>query len=133
MGEIFERALLAWPSYRRESSACRWILGIARHVIAAHWKSVARQPLRLEHVPSETQAADQPTLEDHAQKLDELERLRMALARLTDQERDLILLRYAADLPFREIAGVLSAQEGTVRVRIHRTLRRLRPLLAMEE
>jgi RNA polymerase sigma-70 factor (ECF subfamily) len=133
VGETFERALRAWPTFRREASACSWILGIARHVIAAHWKRAGRQPLRLEDVSDDARAADSPTPEEHLERLDDLEQLRSAMARLTAQERDLILLRFAVGLPFKEIAASLSTREGTVRVRIHRALRRLRSLLDMEE
>ena len=49
-----------------------------------------------------------------------------ALARLSVDDRTLVALRYGADLDSAEIARALGGTPGSVRVRLHRLLRRLR-------
>ncbi len=49
-----------------------------------------------------------------------------ALALLEPRDRELIALRYMEDLKLREVADRLDLPLGTVKVRIHRALGRLR-------
>ena len=58
------------------------------------------------------------------------ERLARAVARLSDAEREIILLRHYSELSFREIADVLGVPLGTALARAHRALGRLRQELA---
>ncbi len=55
--------------------------------------------------------------------------LARALAALDDRGRELIALRYGADLSSKEIGRILDLKPGAVDVAIHRTLGRLRGLL----
>ena len=55
--------------------------------------------------------------------------LARALAALDDRGRELIALRYGADLSSKEIGRILDLKPGAVDVAIHRTLARLRGLL----
>lgn len=52
-----------------------------------------------------------------------------ALAHLTAQERELVVLRYIDDLAHPEIARRLGIPEATVRVRLHRIRKRLGALI----
>ncbi|MET7701805.1 MULTISPECIES: SigE family RNA polymerase sigma factor [unclassified Streptomyces] len=54
--------------------------------------------------------------------------MRGALARLTDRQRTVLVLRYFEDLPEAEVARVLGCTVGTVRSTTHRSLARLRAL-----
>jgi RNA polymerase sigma-70 factor (ECF subfamily) len=56
--------------------------------------------------------------------------IRDAIENLPPEDRALALLRYAADLEQPRIAGLLGIPEGTVKVRLHRIRKRLRPELA---
>ena len=48
------------------------------------------------------------------------------LASLSEAEREIILLRFVDDLPLKEIAHLLEIPLGTVKSRLHNTLKRLR-------
>jgi RNA polymerase sigma-70 factor (ECF subfamily) len=56
-------------------------------------------------------------------------RLRDALERLGERDREVLLLRYLEGLSTRETAAVLGITEGAVKVRHLRALERLRGLL----
>jgi DNA-directed RNA polymerase specialized sigma24 family protein len=64
------------------------------------------QPLRLEALSTALPNVGGPTLEEEAQKHDDEQRLKQAIARLSAQDQDMLALRYAAALPEREIAAV---------------------------
>jgi len=59
----------------------------------------------------------------------ELERATAAIARLRTRERELIGLRVAADLSFREVATLLGISEEAAKVATRRALRKLRSKL----
>ena len=94
-----------------------WLIGIARNCVA---DLVARR----EHV------VDEPAPESATEEMEEeaMRRLSLtrAVARLDVRERELIALRYGADLTARQIAGVLGLRPNAVEVALHRALGRLR-------
>lgn len=130
--ETFEQAMRSWPTFRHESSELRWLLGIARHIITGHRRRMKTQQVSLEAAGIELQDTGESAQERMERHADE-ERIRRALSELSTQDRDLILLRYAAGVPYAQIAGFLHASEGSLRVRVHRVLGRLRVLIEREE
>ena len=59
--------------------------------------------------------------------------IRRAVLELPDDQREIVVLRYWADLGIDQIAGVLSIPVGTVGSRLSRALARLRDVLGEEE
>jgi RNA polymerase sigma factor (sigma-70 family) len=119
--EVFERALRYRKSYdpsRGEPLA--WLIGIARRCI----DDAAARP-RAE-TAEQPEVASGEALEDEA-----LQRLTVAAAvdGLDERSRDLIALRYGADLSARQIGEILGLKTNAVEVALHRTLARLRPEL----
>jgi RNA polymerase sigma factor (sigma-70 family) len=122
-GDTFERAF----RYRKSFDPSRgepigWLLGIARRSIDDFFN----RRLELVDDPSEPVAPGNLE-EDTARRL----RLAAAMGVLSERERELIALRYGADLTTPEIGKILGLQQGTVRVALHRALERLR--VALEE
>jgi RNA polymerase sigma-70 factor (ECF subfamily) len=73
-----------------------------------------------------------PAGRDPFQTFLEREALLAGLARLTPDERIVVVLRYWADLPLEAIASRLDWPLGTVKSRLHRALDRLRGVLASD-
>jgi RNA polymerase sigma factor (sigma-70 family) len=120
--ETFERALRYQKSFDpQKGEPLAWLIGIARRLIEG-------RPPTLElaiEVPDHSDAGD---LEDVT-----LRRLALsgAVSRLEPRDRDLIALRYGADLTARQIAEELDLRTNAVEVALHRALGRLRA--AIEE
>jgi len=119
--ETFERALRYRSSYDPGKAApIAWLLGIARR--CADDALAARRPTVGE--PEEMRSSEE--LEEEAvQRLD----LHAAVALLDERDRELLALRYGADLKARQIAELLGERTNTVEVGLHRALRRLRAVL----
>jgi RNA polymerase sigma factor (sigma-70 family) len=117
----FERALRYRDSYDPGKAApIAWLLGIARR--CADDALSARRPTVAE--PEETTSSEE--LEDEAaRRLD----LHAAVALLDERDRDLLALRYGADLTARQIAELFGERTNTIEVALHRALRRLRAVL----
>jgi RNA polymerase sigma-70 factor (ECF subfamily) len=56
-----------------------------------------------------------------------------AVAALDERDRELIALRYGADLTARQIAELLGARTNAIEVALHRALGRLRGILGVDE
>lgn len=121
--ETFERALRYRESYdRSKGEPAAWVLGIARRIVdTRRWTELASGD-----VPELPAAGD---VEDDA-----VRRLTLAsaVARLGDRDRELVALRYGADLKAREIAEVMDMRTNAVEVALHRALERLRAFLEEE-
>jgi RNA polymerase sigma factor (sigma-70 family) len=60
----------------------------------------------------------------------ELDETWLAVQRLPGRRRDVVVLRFYADLPLADIAAVLDCEIGTVKSMLHRSLAQLRDLLS---
>ena len=69
-------------------------------------------------------------LEDETLNRLELSRV---LGTLSAQDRELVALRYGADLSARQIAELLGARTNTIEVALHRALERLRRQMTREQ
>jgi RNA polymerase sigma-70 factor, ECF subfamily len=119
-GETFTRAVRYRDSYDSSKGApVDWLIGIARRCI-----DDALSARRQEHHPPDTMASGD--LEE-----DTVNRLALwgAVGRLGERDRELIALRYGADLSARQIGRQLDMATNAVEVALHRALGRLRPLL----
>jgi RNA polymerase sigma-70 factor (ECF subfamily) len=117
--EIFERAL----RYRRSYDESRgqpvpWLLGIARRCVDdAH---------RARAASASGEPADEPAGGDLADDVVRRLGLARAIESLDERDRDLLALRYGADLTAREIGRILGMKTNAVEVALHRTMKRLR-------
>lgn len=123
--EVFERALRYRSSYDgSKGEPVAWLLGIARRCIERPGDTA---------VPTADAGVHDPAPGDlEGDALTRLE-LRDAVGLLDDRDRELIALRYGADLSARQIAALLEARTNTIEVALHRALGRLRELLDEEE
>jgi len=120
--EVFTAALRGLPAYRERGAFAGWLFSIARRTVAGHHRR-ARPTAHLDDL------ADPPALDPDplARVLaDETSAdLARQLARLDEEQRELLRLRYAAGLTYRAIGEVLGKREAAVKMAVHRLLARL--------
>jgi RNA polymerase sigma-70 factor (ECF subfamily) len=124
-GEVFERALRYRKGYdESRGSPLAWLIGIARNTLADR---------ALKGVETVAEVPDLPAPGELEH--DAVERLSLAAAldRLSDRDRELIAMRYGADLKASQMAEVLGTSTNGVEVALHRALRRLRDLMEHAE
>lgn len=76
------------------------------------------------------------TDEDFAEALDrasDIDKVRLALSRLKEEERQILVLRYFEDLSHTEIAKIIGIKEGALRVRTVRLLKKVKEILKKHE
>jgi RNA polymerase sigma-70 factor (ECF subfamily) len=122
----FMAALRAIGSFRNEGASFRaWLFRIAHNTVAnAHRTRARKRTEPMEAIPTEPPAPDADPAR-LALKAEEGRRVRAALAKLPEDRRQVVLLRFAEGLSAREIGEVLDRSEGAVRVLLHRALKDL--------
>jgi len=131
--ECFLKAHRNWAGFRGESSAMTWLMRIAINLQKDHWRSRRMQFWRLTqtHAVDLDEASDWlPSGERSAeQKLLARERVGQvskAVAKLSERQRTMFLLRYVEEMDLAEIARTTGVNEGTVKAHLSRALTRVR-------
>ena len=119
--DTFERALRYRRSYdRSKGEPVAWLLGIARRCVDDIF--LARPAISDTVLEAPAPGSLEP---DAIRRLS----VRDAVTQLDDRSRELIALRYGADLTARQIAEMLRERTNTVEVALHRALGKLRSIL----
>jgi RNA polymerase sigma-70 factor (ECF subfamily) len=128
---VFVKALEALPRYQaRGIPFGGWLFRLARNTVIDHVRT------RHDHVDLDAAAVHAGTdagPDEVSVARQELDEVAVAMATLTDDQRDAIALRFFAGLSAREAAEVMGKQEGTVRGLQFRAIAALRRQLRIDE
>jgi RNA polymerase sigma-70 factor (ECF subfamily) len=129
--QVFVKMIEQLPNYRHQGAPfAAWVFRIARNIwIDQHRTSHPATPLE-----SLAESAEgEPGPEELALQAVDSERVRAALDRLPDDQREVVVCRFFAELSPAETAALMGRSEGAVRVIQHRALVALRRMLAPTE
>ena len=124
--QIFERVLTALDSFRPDQAPFAvWLFTVARNSVTDHLRAQQRRRwLSLDHISEQAEASkplDEQMIEHETQGA-----LSAAIATLSDRERDLLALKFVAQMTNRRIASLTGLSESNVGVILYRALGRLR-------
>jgi len=138
--DIFLRLVAAAQSFQKRSKFTTWLYTIARNLCIDHYRKKQHrreasldQPVNpggeseatlMDRLPSNTPAPDRQADNRRVQ-----DRIREALEKLSDEQREVFLMREEAGLPFDEIARIVDAPVNTVKSRMRYALQNLRASL----
>lgn len=132
--DLVQETLLAahdgFADYRADGSLRAWLFAIARRKCARHVERRIRQGNRLRLVHD---ADRQQTTEELVAARQRAERARAALGRIRPSEREALVLRYAGELSYREVAVACGIDEAAARKRVSRAIARLRESMGSTE
>ena len=100
-----------------------WLLRIAHNLVANYYRDRSRRP--------QTQLEDASVVsaphgtEDLAEGREELKEVLEGVAKLPEDRREALIMRFALGMENREIARALDRSEGATKVLIHRAIRQL--------
>jgi RNA polymerase sigma-70 factor, ECF subfamily len=128
---VFLQMIQALPRYERRGTPFgAWLFRIARNAVIDH------QRVQRTHEPidelAET-ASGQRGPEETAIARAEIDRVAAAMERLTDEQREVITLRFFADLSSHEVAAVLGRRDGAIRATQFRAVQALRRQLGGDD
>ncbi len=127
LADTFERVLRARRRFDpRKASEKTWLYTIALNCLRDRARRQSAEARALQR--AETPVGAGPNV-DWEQSIEQSDELNHALEHLSREEREVIALRYGADLPISEIAMLLEEKLTTVEGRIRRGLGKLRAAL----
>jgi RNA polymerase sigma-70 factor (ECF subfamily) len=120
----FERALRAWPRFDpRKASERTWLMTIARNLLIDHHRR--NHP----DLPGEIDEQVLPSTPSPEEAVMQTARLEDLLQVLGERDREIVALRFGADLTGPEIAELTGLSLANVQQIISRSLRRLRAVI----
>src|ERR1039458_1828607 len=127
--ETFLQALKSASRFRGDSDLYTWLHGILLNLCRRHFRKQSRLVFSEERVLKET---------SQAKSADDLDRdyyasgIALALQKLSQEHREVIVLRYYGSLRIEEMACQIGVSKGTVKSRLHYAVRRLEHLVPKE-
>lgn len=121
--EVFLRVVDSLPNYvERGAPFGAWLFRIARGKLIDHYRRSARRPMA--HL-TDTLPADDPEPGVSAETNESWRELQAALAKLTDEQRDVIQFRFMEDWSLEDTARVMNKSVNAVKALQHRALNAL--------
>ena len=125
---VFMRAMKAIGRYQHRSvpEFNAWIFRIAKNVVVDNWRA------KRDTVPLDEALATErgETLDAHFESLARHEELQVAMQKLTEDQREVIVLRFGMDMSHREIAERMGRNEPAIRALQFRAISSLRDVMA---
>lgn len=120
--EVFFRILKYRQTFQVGTSFKAWLYQIARN---AHIDHIGKSRPEIT-MPEEMEFRSPGRLQDETLRLkQDSVMLRRALAGLSVEKREVLIMSRYQDLKYEEIAGILKCEVGTVKVRVYRAMREL--------
>lgn len=128
--EVFLRAWKSLPSFSLKNGGTiqAFLFRIARNLmidLSRKKKVYALQ--EYEHIET-----NEDFIEDFARE-QSIKNVKTALLELEEKDQQIVILRYFEELSTSDVAKALNMKEGALRVRIHRTLKKLEDILQKHE
>jgi RNA polymerase sigma-70 factor (ECF subfamily) len=125
--EVWVRAFRSRDRYDDRKPALAWLYGIARNVLLGYFRSQHSIIADTRRQPGEPDLWD--AVDDRLDARRTVSGLTEALAGLSDEDREVLLLVAWEQLTSAEVAVVLDIPQGTARSRLHRARVQLRGYL----
>jgi RNA polymerase sigma-70 factor (ECF subfamily) len=125
--QVFVKALAALPRYRPGGPPfAGWLFRIARNAVVDHQRRQRRAAVPLHRVPQELHPKGDQDLAAQAVRRETLTHLHATLGTLDPATRDLLLLRFFAQLTVGEIGEAVGISPAAASKRLQRALQTLK-------
>ena len=125
LSELFVKLVEKIGSYKGGAFES-WLFRVASNIFYDHLRSRQRRHKLLEAHKAELELEQQYRRPDDS---DASDRLQQQLAKLDEDTRQLIVLRFYSQMSFKEMAEMRSEPIGTTLSKLHRGLKKLRQLM----
>ena len=102
-----------------------WLFRIARNKVIDYYRT-KKDISPLENAPDITSSED--NVELISKKLN-LERIYISLQKLTDEQKEVVILRFVEGLSHKEVAQILDKKTGAIRVLQHRAISEIKKMI----
>ena len=129
-GEVFLKALESLGSYKKRGIPMQaWLFKIAHNLVVDYLRKMSKR--KVVDIESITVTSDESP-EMAAEVNIEIDRVKKAMGLLTQEQRQVLSLRFLGELTSKETAAIMGKSDGAVREMQRAATVKLRELLALE-
>lgn len=121
---VFLRLIKYRTSYREGNRFQSWIYQVARNVFSDHYQATKNKFsdfVDVEKISEHMADRDDSDEQDEKEKL-----LHRSLAKLTEEQRELLVLTRFQQLKYEEVAAIMDTTVANIKVKVHRAILKLR-------
>jgi RNA polymerase sigma factor (sigma-70 family) len=123
----FEKALVNFEDYSSDRAEfSTWIFSIAKNTLIDHYRSSARENSKQKEANIQIANHDTTDLDCQVIETEEMNTLKSYISQLSTQEKEIISLKFGAEMTNRKIAKMLGLSESNVGTMVYRTVCKLR-------
>lgn len=121
---VFLRIIRYRSSYREGSKFQSWIYQIARNVFSDHYQANKNRSSSFIDVEKVSEVMAESTESEMQEEQERL--LHRSMARLTDEQRELLVLTRFQHMKYEEVAAIMDTTVANIKVKVHRAILKLR-------
>jgi len=125
---VFERILKYRETYTGDGKFTTWMFSIARNAHIDHYRKLKREGIPVE-IDEERLELDDEETKVVVNKQEKKDLLEMALERLDEDKREVVILSRYEGFKYKEIAEILESTEGAIKVKMFRAMKELKDLV----
>ncbi len=125
---VFYRMLKYRHTFTGDGEFRSWMYHLARNVLVDHSKQNKQSSQQYDLAEVAERIGGGPMADERFQKEQELDTLNRAMAKLSPDNREVLVLSRYQELKYEEIARVLNTTEGAIKVRVHRAMAELKKI-----
>lgn len=121
---VFLRIIKYRTSFREGNRFQSWIYQVARNVFSDHYKAHKNKFsdfVDVEKISDHMADGEESEAQDEKEKL-----LHQSMAKLTDEQRELLVLTRFQQMKYEEVAAIMDTTVANIKVKVHRAILKLR-------
>lgn len=118
---VFLRMIKYRNTYREGNRFQSWIYQMARNVFADHYQANKNKANHIEVEKMSNQLSEDEEYDEEREQ-----RLHSSLSRLSDEQRELLVLTRFQHLKYEEVAEMMNTTVANIKVKVHRAIGKLR-------
>ncbi len=125
---VFERILRYKDQFKGEGNLRSWIFQIARNVSSDYYRR--EKKYRTDDVQNHAEIlSNNPGPYQGLEAQDKKSQLHRAMAQLSDDKKEVLMLVKIGEMKYREVADLLGVNESTIKVKVFRAIKELREIM----
>jgi RNA polymerase sigma factor (sigma-70 family) len=121
---VFLRIIKYRNSYREGNKFQSWIYQVARNVFSDHYQAHKN---RFSNFVDVEKVSDYIGNSEDSEEQDEKEKiLQRSMAKLTEEQRELLVLTRFQQMKYEEVAAIMDTTVANIKVKVHRAILKLR-------
>lgn len=121
--DVFIKVIRYRTSYKNGNFAA-WIYTIARNIFSTYYQKTKKE--RTNVIDDNKLGINETLISESNQE--EIEHLQKALLKLSNSDRELIVMHRFQEIKYEQIAQIIGSTENAVKVKVHRALKKLKEI-----